>query len=573
MYSANLEVINMFLRETVIKKASGEYRYWRLVKTYWDKKQKKVRHKTIAQLGRLKPNEIALFKESLAGKAGKRFSWEELTCKKSFEYLSAAILHRIWKYWGLDALIEDKTIEVLAINRCLSPESDYQVSRWYEGTILPRILDLTLNPTKIYRALDGIPSFTSKIQQHLYAKISSLGLDDYELIFYDITSSYFEQSNSSLSGYGLSRDHRGDKKQIILALAVTKKGFPFYWRVIEGNTADTKTVQGFVDELKNLFNIKQACLVMDKGMVSIANMEKIQAEGFNYVVTMRRNSIAKIKGMPWHYLRSINENNVQTKKDYFSYHSPRAYYKELPPAEGKRYILCFNPEKFLTERQCRLDKIVSIKKHLDQKNRQLSEARGRRHRELLREELERYLEKRCASGFFSFRLLAKEKTFRISYKIIKKAVRDAAKLDGVYCLMTNLETASPKDLIDAYRNRMEIERSFHQLKSFVEIRPIYHHNEDRIKAHVTVCVLAYLLNNTVMHLTRQRKDFEELTAQAIYNYLKSCKLVELSASGERRLKLTTPTDEQVQLTKILADKSLLEEEHVQQLLLVRRPAG
>ena len=88
-----------------------------------------------------------------------------------------------------------------------------------------------------------------------WAKINSLGLDDYELIFYDITSSYFEQSNSSLTAYGLSRDHRGDKKQIILALAVTKKGFPFYWRVLEGNTADTKTVQAFVDELKRLFNI------------------------------------------------------------------------------------------------------------------------------------------------------------------------------------------------------------------------------------------------------------------------------------------------------------------------------
>ena len=151
-------------------------------------------------------------------------------------------------------------------------------------------------------------------------------------------------------------------------------------------------------------------------------------------------------------------------------------------------------------------------------------------------------------------------------------MQDAAKLDGIYCLMTKLQTASPKDLINAYRNRMEIERIFHQLKSFVEIRPIYHHNEDRIKAHVTIRVLAHLLNNTVMHLARQKKDFEELTAQAIYNYLKSCKLVELSASGERRLKLTSPTDEQAQLTKILADKSLLEEEHIQQLLPAH-PAG
>mgnify|MGYP001558558748 CR=1 FL=1 len=563
----------MFLRETIIKKASGEYRYWRLVKTYWDKKQKKVRHKTIAQLGRLKPNEVAFFKNSLAGKAGKRFSWEELTCKKSFEYLAVAILDGIWKYWGLDSLIEDKTIEVLAINRSLSPESDYQVSRWYEETILPRLLSLTLNPTKIYRALDGLALVIPKIQQHLYSKINTLGLDNYELVFYDITSSYFEHSNSNLAAYGLSRDHRGDKKQIIFALAVTKKGFPFYWRVFEGNTADTKTVKGFVDELKKLFNIKQVCLIMDKGMVSIANMEKIQAEGFDYCVSLRKNSIAKLKGIPWNYLTSINENNVESKKDYFTCHSKRAYYKELPPQEGKRYILCFNPEKFLTERLCRMDKIASIEKYLDHKNQQLSKALGRRHRELLREELRRYLEKRCASNLFSFRLIAKERTFQISYKIIKKAVADAAKLDGVYCLMTNLKTVSPKELIDAYRNRMEIERSFHQLKSFCEIRPIYHHNEDRIKAHVTVCVLAYLLNNTVKHLVREKKDFEELTAQSIYNYLKSCKLVELSTSQEQRLKLTTPTNEQVQLTKILADKSLLEEEHIQQFLPIRLSAS
>jgi transposase len=559
MHSANQEVTGMFLRETVIKKASGEYRYWRLVKTYWDKKQKKVRHKTIAQLGRLKPDEIAFFKDSLAGKAGKRFSWEELTCRKSFEYLSVAILDRIWKYWGLDNLIEDKTIEVLSLNRCLSPESDYQVSRWYEETILPRLLNLTLNPTKIYRSLDALPALTAKIQQHLYNKISALGLDDYELIFYDITSSYFEQSHSNLAAYGLSRDHRKDKKQILLALAVTKKGFPFYWQVLEGNTADTKTVQAFVDELKKLFNVKETCLVMDKGMVSMGNMEKIQAENFNYCVTLRKNSIAKLKGIPWDYLESINENNIETKKDYFTHFTQRAYYKELPSSAGKRYILCFNPEKFLTERKDRMDKIASIKKHLNTKNEQLFKARRKRHKELLRRELIRYLEKRSASSLFSFRLIAKEKTFQISYKVLEEAVKEAGKLDGIYCLMTNLKTASSEELISAYRSRMEIERSFHQLKSFCEIRPIYHHNEDRIKAHVTICVLAYLLNNTVTHLVRQAKGFEELTAQSIYSYLKSCKLVELSASGERRLKLSPPTDEQIQLTGILADKNLLEE--------------
>ena len=234
---------------------------------------------------------------------------------------------------------------------------------------------------------------------------------------------------------------------------------------------------------------------MDKGMVSKTDLEKIRFEEFDYVVTLSKNTINKIEDMPWGYLRGVNEGNVYRKKDYFIYHSKRAYYKELKPEGEKRHILCFNPEKFLQERKNRLEKIESIKKHLDQRNKQLSQAKGRRHRELLREELKKYLEKRAARKIFEFRLIAKGKTFHISYKAVDKALREAAKLDGVYVIMSNVKEASPEDLINAYRSRMEIERTFCQLKSFIEIRPIYHHNEDRIRAHITICVLAYLLNN------------------------------------------------------------------------------
>lgn len=555
----------MFLRETIIKKETGEYRYWRLVKTYWDKKQRKVRHKTVAQLGKLKPEEIDFFKKTLRGKAGERFSWEDLAVKRSLEYLRVAILDRIWRYWELDKIIEEKAVEVLAINRCLCPYSDYQVSRWYQETILPKILNITLNPTKIYRTLDKVYMIEEKIQKHLYKKIRELELDDYELIFYDITSSYFERSECSLAKYGLSRDHRRDKKQIVLALAVTRKGFPFYWKVFAGNTADTKTVKGFVDDIKNRFNVGKACLVMDKGMVSKSNIDKIKLEELDYVVTLRKDSIKKIKDMPWSYLKTINESNVAKKKDYFTYHSKRAYYKELSSREGRRHILCFNPEKFLQERKDRLDKIESIKKYLNQRNKQLSEAKGKRHREILREDIKRYLEKRAANKIFKFRLTAKGKTFHISWQIIEKAVCEAAKLDGIYVIMSNVKKTSPEDLITAYRNRMEIERTFHNLKSFVEIRPLYHHNEERIYAHVTICILGYLLNNTVMHMVRQKKDFEELTAQSVYSYLRSCKLVELEAIGKKKLKLTTPTSEQIKLTKILADENILDEKNIQQL--------
>ena len=131
--------------------------------------------------------------------------------------------------------------------------------------------------------------------------------------------------------------------------------------------------------------------------------------------------------------------------------------------------------------------------------------------------------------------------------------------------MSNVAEVSPGELINTYRSRMEIERTFHSLKSFVEIRPLYHHEERRIKAHVTVCVLGYLLNTTVTHLVRKKKDFEELTAQTVYNYLRSCKMVELEVGSEKRFKITTPTEEQINLTRVLADENLLDENKVQYL--------
>jgi len=501
------------------------------------------------------------------GKAGERFSWDSLTVKKSLDYLAVAILDRIYRYWELDKAINEKTVEVLVLNRCLRPESDYRVSNWYEQTILPDILGITLNPTKTYRTLDKIYSLQEEIQKHLYEKIIKLKLDDYELIFYDITSSYFQQSHCDLARYGLSRDHRRDKKQIILALAVTKKGFPFYWKVLEGNTADTKTVKSFVDDIKNRFKINKACLVMDRGMVSKTNLEKINLEELDYVVTIRKSGICNIKDMPWNFLKTVTQDNVDRKKDYFIYHSKRAYYKELKTSQGKRYILCFNPAKFLQERKDRIEKIESIKKYFQSKNKHLSQSRRKKDRNLLREELKNYLKSRGAHKIFRFRLYSAGKTFKISFRCDDKAIKESAKFDGIYVIMSNVKKAhaNAENLINAYRDRMEIERTFHQLKSFVEIRPLYHHNADRIKAHVSICVLSYLLNTTVMYMVRQKKDFEELTAQSIYSYLNSCKLVELQANGEKKLKLTNPTAQQIKLTKILADENILDERNIQKL--------
>lgn len=567
----------MFLRETVIKEKGKEYRYWRIVKTYWDKKQKKVRHKTVVQLGKLKPEELSFLRVAISGKPGERFCWDSLQVNKCLDYLGVAILDRIWRYWELDRLISGelgKVMETLCINRCLEPSSDYHVIRWYETTILPRILQVELNPTLIYRSLDEAYEIEDRIQEHLYTKIKQMGLDDYSLIFYDLTSSYFEESSCSLAKYGLSRDHRRDKKQIIIALAVSKRGFPFYWRVLEGNTADSKTVKGLIDELKNRFKVGRTCLVMDKGLANQENINKIEKEKLLYLVTLRRDRIRKIKGMPCNYLMTINEENLESKLGYFIYHSRRAYYKEIGEIEGKRYILCFNPEKFVQERKDRQDKIESIKEYLDGRNNELQGAKNRRNREILRGQIERYLNHRKAGRLFKFRLMEYEGgILQIRYNLREDKIKEYGLLDGVYVLMTNLNQkrlgeylVSVEDLINGYRSRMRIERGFRYLKSFVEIRPIYHQREERIKAHILICILGYLLSNTVEHLVRRKKGFEDLTADAVYGYLRSCRLVELQAGKEKRIKITSPDDNQINLVNVLADNKLLEEDNLQRYL-------
>lgn len=122
-------------------------------------------------------------------------------------------------------------VKILTLNRCLQPNSKHKVQHWYRGTILPLLNNPSpdkINPTRLYRSLDEIIEIEPKIQFHIYQKIRELGLDDFDLCLYDLTTSYLDGNKCTIGKYGLSTDHRPDKKQVLLALAITKNGYPFY---------------------------------------------------------------------------------------------------------------------------------------------------------------------------------------------------------------------------------------------------------------------------------------------------------------------------------------------------------
>lgn len=588
-----------FLREIRSKRKSGKiYSYWVILKTFWDKKERKVRHKVIQNLGQLSAQEVEKVRTFLSLSELKPDSfvtnWDFIETKKCYSFLLPVVLDKIWRLWELNKIAEGGEeillvplsimSEILVLNRAIYPNSDYQVANWYKKTFLFKLLKIEsnlINPTRIYRTLDKIYLLEKNIQVHLSQKVKELGFSDLSLIFYDITSSYFEGWNCPLAEFGLSRDHRKDKPQILLALCVTKEGFPIYWRVLAGGIHDSKTVTETVTTLKEEFNIKDVIIVMDKGMVCSDNLDFLESNRFKFIVTIGRHQIRNLSDFPVEFLKKLGEDLekavkrdsrldlVMKRYSYFTYFSDRAYYHELKQEDKKRYILCFNPEKFLEERKQREEKIVSITEYFENWNRVLLKAKYSKNKELLDKEIYSYLKKRKSENLFDIKLVSIRKKIKdrtiTTYKIearINQGKLDKQKLcDGVYCILTNLlEEQDPAFLVSSYRQRRKVEVAFSYLKGFIEIRPFYHQKEERIKAHILVCILGYLLQVTIENLLK--KKGMEISFQEFCRKMETGEVIELEVKNIKKtgLKLTDIPKEAKDILKALEMEEIIQKD-------------
>jgi transposase len=540
-----------FLREIKRKDKYGkEYSYWVVIKTYRDKKTKKVRHQVLQNFGHISKEEAekvkALMQLKSLGKEALVTTWEDIKVKDSYDFLIPLVLDKLWKKdWQLDKIIRNHRVlsvslslmaEILSLNRAISPDSDYQVSRWYAGTILPTLFKVSsslVNPTRIYRTLDQILLLEPEIQNHLIKRVEDLGFDDLSLVFYDITSSYFEGWGCPLGEFGLSRDYRKNKLQLLLALAVTKEGFPFYWKVLPGGLHDSITVKEVATSFKSKFQLKDIVLVMDKGMVSKDNLKSLEEQNFPYILTIPRSSVKKLPDFPKELLERLGKKleeeskkkasnlpvrqadlkAVMEKYPYFTYLLPRAYFHELKKEKKRRYILCFNPEKFLEERKQREKKLSSIKNYLEKWNQELSRAKYTKDKKSLGKEIYHYLAKRKTENLFIIELIPKRKrikkrtitTYKIKSQIKKDKLESLNLSDGIYCILSNLpEEKTSSFLVFSYRQRRKVEVAFSYLKGFIEIRPFYHQKESRVKAHILLCILGYLLQVTIEYLLKKK---------------------------------------------------------------------
>ncbi|MGC8871144.1 MAG: IS1634 family transposase [Brevinematia bacterium] len=386
-----------------------------------------------------------------------------------------------------------------------------------------------------------------------------------------MTSSYYQDSSCSLAEYGLSRDRRKDNNLLLLALGVTKEGFPFYWKVLPGGVGDCLRVSKAVDCFKRDIRIENFIVVMDKGMLSNENIEFLEKKGIFYITTIGKHRIRKLADFPFDLLKEIgekiekNKNIEEIMKDYpyFNYFSTRAYYKELSQQGKRRYILCFNPEKLLEERRQREEKIKSICRYLEKWNKKLKKARYKKDEKKIEKEIYAYLKKNKSENYFKIKFERNKINWQLNYEKLQKIELQ----DGIWCILTNLPKDKKVDfLISSYLKRRKGQVPFHYLKGFIEIRPFYHHKEEPVKAHITLCILAYLLEVSLEYLLKE--SGYKFTYQEFMDRVRNIKAVEVEIKSrkEKNIKLTEIPEEINEILMTLKIGEINEENFIKKLI-------
>jgi transposase len=412
----------------------------------------------------------------------------------------------LWNLLDLDAIIHRHippgketvrpadVVAIEVINRLCAPCSEFALAEhWYASTGLEDLLGVpneAVTKDRLYRTLDQLLKAQVNIENDLKARFQGLFQLDYDLLLYDLTSSYFEglAEENELAKRGYSRDHRGDCKQIVLALVVTREGFPLAHETLVGNTQDVQTVRRIVGTIENRFGTSQRVWVMDRGMISKDTLAFLEEPGRRYLLATRRDEMK-------HFQAELLPNGWQRMPDH-----PGVAVKLLK-RDGVQYLLARSNDRKKKERAIRrkqrrslalaLRKLASrVAKGLLKKRDKILEAIGR---------LKGRFPK--AVPFVSIEVTTAPLSVVVQWQVAK--FKDALRRDGAYLLRSNQDGWTAEEFWETYTQLTTVEKAFRVLKSELLLRPIWHQYGGRTQAHVFVCVLAYALWKTLDHLIKR----------------------------------------------------------------------
>jgi hypothetical protein len=443
-----------------------------------------VRHQTLGNLSHLPPDLIETIRQRLRGDSpGPSGPWEIL---RTFPHGHVAATLGTLKKLDLEQVLasrpsrERSLVVAMIVARILQPASKLATHRALQEETATTSLGLELElgrveDDELYAALDWLLGNQKRIE----TKLGRKHLVDGTLVLYDVTSSYYTGHRSELVQFGYSRDGRRDCAQIVYGLLCNAEGCPVAIEVFAGNTADPKTLGAQIQKVQQRFGVRRVVFVGDRGMITTRRIDEElrDVEGLDWISALRADSIKVLAA------QGVIQPSLFDERDLAEVVSP-----DFP---GERLIVCRNPllaaerarkrEELLAATEKELDRIVSATQR--PRNPLRGEARiGMR--------VGRVLNQHKVGKHFELTIRADH----FSYRRNDTRITEEAALDGIYVIRTSVsaETFSSEDTVRAYKDLSKVERAFRSIKTVdLKVRPIFHWLDDRIRAHVFLCMLAY----------------------------------------------------------------------------------
>ncbi len=540
----------MFLRCFTRKKNGKEHRYWSIVENKRcaggkvvqrhvlylgeiNDQQQAAWQKSIDvfEVGQSKPRTVALFAEDrvveLADTEIVRIKLSELQLRHPRQWGACWLACHLYEELQLDGFWAERlkpgrkgtrwdlVLETLCAYRLIDPGSEWRLHRqWFESSAMADLLGADFaalaEAHKLYACHDLILQHKTALFDHLTERWKDLFNAKFDVLLYDLTSSYFESDPPFPEGdkrkYGYSRDKRPDCVQVVIALIVTPEGFPLAYEVMAGNTSDKTTLKGFLEKIQNQYGKAQRIWVMDRGIPTEETLQEMRQSDppVLYLVGTPKGRLSKLeerlRELPW----KVAREGVEVK---------------LVAEAGEVYVLAKSQDRVNKERAMRRRQLKGLWKRLHE----LQEM------DLSRDALLMKLGAARQQAPSAWRLveikLPKDDTEKLKFSLRKSKLRQVRQREGRYLLRSNMCGRPEEELWAFYMQLAQVEEAFKHLKSDLVLRPFHHKKEQRIEAHIFIAFLAYCLQVT---LTRRLKDLAPgLTARSVLEKLAGMQMIDV----------------------------------------------
>lgn len=561
----------MFLRARTRNKDGKQHRYWSVVES------RRVRGGGVVQrqllhLGELNDSQragwvrtietlatdheparqLALFageQEQLPelGCEAVRIRVEQMRLRRPRQFGACWLALQLWRMLGLEEFFAErlaasrkgtdwqKVLQALVAYRLIDPGSEFRLHRqWYERSALADLLgeDFALaQKDKLYRCLDLLAPHREALFAHLKGRWGELFEAQFDVLLYDLTSTYFESDPppdgaASKRRFGYSRDHRPDCTQVVVALVVTPDGLPLAYEVYAGNRHEASTLEEFLDQVESRYGRARRTWLMDRGIPTERTLERMRKRGIGYLVGTPKGRLTKLEGelleRPWIQAReSVKVKQVEQDEEFYVYVESRDRVRKERSIRRRR----------LKRLWARLGELRACKR-LSRDRLLLSLGAAKK-------------EAGRVWGLVKVRVPAvgeavNATTFR--FELDRQKLRAMLRREGRYLLRSNLRSSSPDLIWENYLLLSRIEQAFKELKGDLALRPIYHQKDARIEAHIFVSFLAYCLHATLRNLARRHAA--GLTVRTILDKLSEIQMidVELPTTDGREIILSRYTE-------------------------------